>query len=149
MNNNKLHTSSDTIYPDNSILLSQSIQNGVQEFTPKCVNYDYYTLGPGFKNYPQASESNITDGVLEYSLRVYVQPVTEIHKYEMRWDASETVFFDGNWYAPGFECYTQGPEYELHGGPHGNILINDKFFTRVLQSNVKMQMQPVIKVLNI
>ena len=151
VDNNKLYTSSDTIYPDNSILLSQSIQNGVQEFTPKCVNYDYYTLGPGFENYPQASESNITDGVLEYSLRVDVQPVTEIHnsEYEMRCDASETVFFDGDWYAPGFECYPQEPEYELHGGPHGNILINDKLFTRVLQSNVEMQMQPVIKVLDI
>ena len=151
VDNNKLYTSSDTIYPDNSILLSQSIQNGVQEFTPKCVNYDYYTLGPGFENYPQASESNIIGGVLEYSLRVDVQPITEIHnsEYEMRCNASETVLFDGDWYAAWFECYPQGPEYELHGGPHGNILINDKLFNRVLQSNVEMQRQPVIKVLDI
>ena len=100
VDNNKLYSNSDTIYPDNSVLLSQASQNGVQEFTPRCVNDDYYALGLGFENYPQAPESNITDGVFEYSSRIDVQPVTEVHnsEYEMRCDASETVFFDGDLY---------------------------------------------------
>ena len=148
--NNKLHHSSDIMYQDNGNLLSQSIQNGVQNFTPKCVTHDYYTRGPGFENYPQASESNITLGMLEHSLKVGVQPVIEVPNSEndIECVASESLTFDGNWYAPGFEYYPHLPECKLYGDHDGNFLISDNLFTRVLQSNVEMNLQPVIKVLD-
>ena len=73
VDNSKLYNGNDSAYLNNSNLSYQTIQNGVQDPTPQCVKCKYYTWGPGFENYPQASESNIPDGMGEYSLNVDVQ----------------------------------------------------------------------------
>ena len=54
----------------------------------------------------------------------------------------------GSWYAPGFEYYPQVPECKFYGGSDRNFLVSDNLFTRVVQSNVEMNLQPLIKVLD-
>ena len=89
--------------------------------------------------------------MLGHNWEVSVQPVIEVPTSEndIECVTLETLTYDSNWCAPGFEHYPQVPECKLYGVPDDSFRSSDNLVNTVFQSNVEMDLQPVIRVLDI